>query len=57
MAEAKKEIKKTAKKETKKVVKAPKEETKKVSKNKFAVIAISGVQLKVYEGKEYEVNK
>ena len=24
---------------------------------KFAVIKISGVQLKVYEGKEYEVNK
>jgi len=24
---------------------------------KFAVIIISGVQLKVYEGKEYEVNK
>ena len=24
---------------------------------KFAIIKISGVQLKVYEGKEYEVNK
>ena len=46
MAEIKKEIKKTLKKET-----------KVVSKDKFAVIAISGVQLKVYEGKEYEVNK
>lgn len=62
MAEIKKEIKKTPKKVTKKVVKkvtkkVVKEETKKVSKNKFAVIAISGVQLKVYEGKEYEINK
>ena len=54
MAEIEKEIKKTPKKVTKRVVK---EETKKVSKNKFAVIAISGVQLKVYEGKEYEINK
>ncbi len=26
-------------------------------KEKFAVIKISGTQLKVYEGKEYEVNK
>ncbi len=25
--------------------------------SKFAVIKISGVQLKVYEGKEYEINK
>ena len=61
MAEIKKEIKKTAKKVTKKVtkkvVKTVKEETAVVSKDKFAVIAISGVQLKVYEGKEYEVNK
>lgn len=48
------EIKKTVKKEPKKVVK---KETPVVSKEKFAVIAISGVQLKVYEGKEYEVNK
>lgn len=31
-------------------------ETKK-TEGKFAVIAISGVQLKVYEGKEYEINK
>ena len=54
MAEIEKEIKKTPKKVTKRVVK---EETKKVSKDKFAVIAISGVQLKVYEGKEYEINK
>jgi len=54
MAEIKKEIKKTPKKVTKKVAK---EETKEVSKDKFAVIAISGVQLKVYEGKEYEINK
>jgi len=65
MAEIKKEIKKTpkkitkkvAKKVTKKVVEVVKEETKEVSKDKFAVIAISGVQLKVYEGKEYEINK
>jgi len=27
------------------------------NKEKFAVIKISGTQLKVYEGKEYEVNK
>ncbi len=54
MAEIEKEIKKTPKNVTKRVVK---EETKKVSKDKFAVIAISGVQLKVYEGKEYEINK
>ncbi len=54
MTEIKKEIKKTPKKVIKKVVK---EETKEVSKDKFAVIAISGVQLKVYEGKEYEINK
>lgn len=27
------------------------------NKEKFAVIKISGVQLKVFEGKEYEVNK
>ncbi len=26
-------------------------------KEKFAIIKISGTQLKVYEGKEYEVNK
>lgn len=32
-------------------------EDKKETKEKFAVIKISGVQLKVYEGKEYEVNK
>lgn len=34
-----------------------KEETKKNTENKFAVISFSGVQLKVYEGKEYDVNK
>ena len=28
-----------------------------MNKEKFAVIKISGVQLKVYEGSEYEVNK
>ena len=27
------------------------------SKEKFAIIKISGVQLKVFEGKEYEINK
>ena len=31
-------------------------ETKEL-KEKFAIIKISGVQLKVFEGKEYEVNK
>jgi len=31
--------------------------TKTDNKEKFAVIKISGTQLKVYEGKEYEVNK
>ena len=29
----------------------------KVNKEKFAIIKISGVQLKVFEGKEYEINK
>lgn len=28
-----------------------------MNKEKFAVIKISGVQLKVYEGKEYDINK
>lgn len=50
------ETKQTVKKATKTVVKSmPKTESKSVEK--FAVIAISGVQLKVYEGKEYEVKK
>jgi len=31
--------------------------TSKNTNEKFAVIKISGVQLKVYEGKEYEINK
>ena len=54
---------KTTKKTTtdKKVVKkaTPKKEVKVETKKieKFAVIAISGVQLKVFEGMEYEVNK
>jgi large subunit ribosomal protein L21 len=29
----------------------------KTKKEKFAIIKISGVQLKVFEGKEYEINK
>lgn len=41
-----------AKKETKKT----KEKTEKENK-KFAVIKLAGSQLKVFEGKEYEVNK
>ncbi len=47
----------TEKKTTKKVEK--KIETKEVveSGSKFAVIKLAGVQLKVSEGKEYEVNK
>ena len=57
----KKETKTTTKKAEKPVVKktTPKKEVKVETKNsdKFAVIAISGVQLKVYEGKEYEVEK
>lgn len=32
-------------------------EEKTITSEKFAVIKISGVQLKVFEGKEYEVNK
>jgi len=32
-------------------------EKKKSTKEKFAIIKISGVQLKVFEGKEYEINK
>lgn len=44
------------------MVKEIKKEEKKIEKaepvsEKFAVIKISGVQLKVYEGKEYEINK
>ena len=31
--------------------------SKNENKEKFAVIKIAGTQLKVYEGKEYEVNK
>lgn len=58
----KKETKATKKTTTdKKVVKkaTPKKEVKVEAKKseKFAVIAISGVQLKVFEGVEYEVNK
>lgn len=58
----KKETKATKKTTTdKKVVKkaTPKKEVKVEAKKseKFAVIAISGVQLKVFEGMEYEVNK
>lgn len=47
----------TEKKTTKKVSK--KIETKEIveSGSKFAVIKLAGVQLKVFEGKEYEVNK
>ena len=41
------------KKETKVVAKT----TPKKSSDSFAVIQISGVQLKVYKGKEYEVSK
>lgn len=32
-------------------------EKKETTKEKFAIIKISGVQLKVFEGKEYEINK
>ena len=57
----KKETKTTTKKAVKQAVKktAHKKEVKVEAKNsdKFAVIAISGVQLKVYVGKEYEVEK
>lgn len=48
MANTKKSTKTT--KETAKKATTPKEE-------KFAVIKLSGTQLKVFEGKEYEVNK
>lgn len=48
-----KPVKKTVKKETKPVAKT----TAKKSSDSFAVIQIAGVQIKVYEGKEYEVNK
>lgn len=48
-----KPVKKTVKKETKPAVKT----TSTKSKDAFAVIQISGVQLKVFKGKEYEVNK
>ncbi|HKM19715.1 MAG TPA: 50S ribosomal protein L21 [Candidatus Dojkabacteria bacterium] len=44
---------KTVKKEEKPVAKA----TPKKTSDAFAVIEIAGVQLKVYKGKEYEVNK
>jgi len=57
----KKETKTTTKKAVKPAVKktTPKKEVKVEAKkgDKFAVIAISGIQLKVYEGKEYEVEK
>ncbi len=57
-AEPKKVVKKEEKKATvaKKVVKKEVKNTEKTSA-KFAVIAISGVQLKVSEGMEYEVNR
>ena len=44
---------KTVKKEEKLVAKT----TPKKTSDTFAVIEIAGVQLKVYKGKEYEVNK
>lgn len=53
MAETKKETKKAVIKISNK----PPKEQKEVLKSKFAVISISGVQLKVYEGKEYEISK
>ncbi len=52
--------KKTVKTSSKKVVavkKPVKEVVKKAETPKFAVISISGVQMKVFEGKEYEVKK
>jgi large subunit ribosomal protein L21 len=52
------ETKKTAKKTTKKVSTAKKTVAKKTEKKDiFAVIELAGTQLKVREGKEYEVNK
>ena len=52
------ETKKTAKKTTKKVSTAKKSVAKKIEKKDiFAVIELAGTQLKVKEGKEYEVNK
>ncbi len=41
---------------TKKTVKKN-EESKKKGNEKFALIKLAGSQLKIYEGKEYEVNK
>lgn len=41
---------------TKKTTNKTKEKTEKKNK-KFAVIKLAGTQLKVFEGKEYEVNK
>lgn len=52
--------KKVVKTSTKKVVavkKPVKNVVKKAETPKFAVISISGVQIKVFEGKEYEVKK
>ncbi len=40
-----------------KTVKPTKKVTEKISSDIFAIIQIAGVQLKVQEGKEYEVNK
>jgi large subunit ribosomal protein L21 len=45
---------KTEKKTVKKVAKV---EVEKTNENKFAVIKIAGTQLKVVEGKEYEIRK
>ncbi|MHC1716708.1 MAG: 50S ribosomal protein L21 [Candidatus Dojkabacteria bacterium] len=53
----KKVVKKTVKKAVKKAVTKVVEKEVQVTSEKFAVIKISGVQLKVFEGKEYEVNK
>lgn len=62
MAEAKKKTtkkstsKKTTKKSTKKST-AKNTSTKKTNSDKFAVIELAGTQLKVREGKQYEVKK
>ncbi len=56
-ATTKKVVKKIEKKPSKTVSKSvPSKEAKK-STESFAIIQLSGVQLKVYAGKEYEVNK
>ena len=54
MAEAKK---KTAKKSTSKKTTAKKTVNKKEMKDTFAVIELAGTQLKIREGKQYEVKK